>query len=170
MFLIGKTNKNNLLFQLESKKIPLIGGTSFFGKILNFGIKVVNAINDVTGGPTRTYNLGINTLAQVPVNAFGQHIDRHGFLPVRDDSNLYFKVAQHNNDEANNRLVRLKAKLLNGSVCGINVDDQKPAKVLILENVPVNARIPPGNAENPQELFPVVLVIHNPLLISFILF
>jgi hypothetical protein len=31
---------------------------------------------------TRLYNLGVNTLAQVPVNALGGHIIRHGILPV----------------------------------------------------------------------------------------
>ena len=31
---------------------------------------------------TRLYNLGLNTLAQVPLNAFGGHIIRHGILPV----------------------------------------------------------------------------------------
>lgn len=31
---------------------------------------------------TRLYNLGINTLAQVPINALGGHIIRHGILPV----------------------------------------------------------------------------------------
>jgi len=31
---------------------------------------------------TRLYNLGINTLAQVPLNALGGHIIRHGILPV----------------------------------------------------------------------------------------
>ena len=31
---------------------------------------------------TQLYNLGLNTLAQVPLNAFGGHIIRHGILPV----------------------------------------------------------------------------------------
>lgn len=31
---------------------------------------------------TRFYNLGLNTLTQIPVNAFGAHIIRHGALPV----------------------------------------------------------------------------------------
>lgn len=31
---------------------------------------------------TRLYNLGLNTLTQVPLNAFGGHIIRHGILPV----------------------------------------------------------------------------------------
>ena len=49
--------------------------------------KIENAV-----GPTRIYNLGINTLAQVPVNAIGGHIARHGFLPNNDDSKYYYNV------------------------------------------------------------------------------
>ena len=65
-------------------------------------------------GPTRIYNGGINTLLQVPINAFGGHITRHGLLPIQADSAKYENVAFNNNQEdqgKNNRLVRLKAKL-----------------------------------------------------------
>ena len=66
-------------------------------------------------GPTRIYNLGINTLAQIPVNAFGGHIVRHGLLPVLNEGQLYSNVVRANNAPgslgANNRLVLLKAKL-----------------------------------------------------------
>jgi hypothetical protein len=74
-------------------------------------------VNDI--GPTRIYNLGINTLAQVPVNAFGKHFNRHGLLPIQDDSTKYFAVATDNNKgdqgvtNPSNRLVRLKDSLLN---------------------------------------------------------
>jgi hypothetical protein len=67
-------------------------------------------------GPTRLYNLGINTLAQVPVNAFGIHFSRHGLLPTRDNSSLYESVVEFNNssdqnaNDPNNRLVRLGKK------------------------------------------------------------
>lgn len=68
-------------------------------------------------GPTRIYNGGINTLLQVPITAFGGHITRHGLLPIQlFDSEKYENVAFNNNQEtegANNRLVRLKAKLEN---------------------------------------------------------
>jgi len=36
----------------------------------------------LTNNNTRLYNLGLNTLAQVPINALGGHIIRHGILPV----------------------------------------------------------------------------------------
>jgi hypothetical protein len=65
-------------------------------------------------GTTRIYNGGINTLLQVPVNAFGGHIIRHGLLPIESESAKYEAVAFANNQEdqgKNNRLVRLKAKL-----------------------------------------------------------
>jgi hypothetical protein len=65
-------------------------------------------------GSTRIYNGGVNTLLQVPLNAFGGHITRHGLLPIQADSAKYENVAFNNNQEdqgANNRLVRLKAKL-----------------------------------------------------------
>ena len=87
-------------------------GQGLFNNIGNFISNVANKILN-TVGPTRIYNLGINTLAQVPVNAFGQHIVRHGFTPRRNDDNLYYKVVQFNNNEANNRLVQLKSILGN---------------------------------------------------------
>jgi hypothetical protein len=56
-------------------------------------------------GPTRIYNLGINTLAQVPLNAFGGHLLRHGLLPTDDQDKLYLNVVQTNNKNNSNRLV-----------------------------------------------------------------
>ena len=50
-------------------------------------------------GSTRLYNLGINTLAQVPLNAFGGHLMRHGLLPVMDESTKYINVVTENNRE-----------------------------------------------------------------------
>jgi hypothetical protein len=87
-------------------------GQGLFNNIGNFISNVANKILNAVG-PTRIYNLGINTLAQIPVNAFGQHIQRHGFTPRRNDDNLYFKVVQHNNNEGNNRLTQLRSILGN---------------------------------------------------------
>jgi hypothetical protein len=87
-------------------------GQGLFNNVGNFISNVANKILNAVG-PTRIYNLGINTLAQIPVNAFGQHIQRHGFTPRRNDDNLYFKVAQHNNNEGNNRLTQLRSILGN---------------------------------------------------------
>ena len=67
-------------------------------------------------GSTRIYNLGINTLAQVPVNAFGGHIVRHGLTPILNEGTTYAKVVKANDAEStfgvDNRLVQLKNKLI----------------------------------------------------------
>jgi len=86
--------------------------------------------------PTRIYNLGLNTLAQVPVNFLGVHFNRHGILPVQDDSTKYLSVAQANNQNTSfvgaglpgastNRLVQKAIDLL---------PKQSP-----LSNTPLNA-------------------------------
>jgi len=58
---------------------------------------------------TRLYNLGINTLAQVPVNAFGIHLDRAGLLFNISDQNKYLNVVDQKNKNTpnKNRLVEL---------------------------------------------------------------
>lgn len=64
-------------------------------------------------GPTRIYNLGINTVAQIPVNAFGIHFNRHGITPIQDDNTKYEAVVAFNNNSPNskqNRLVGLANK------------------------------------------------------------
>jgi len=78
-------------------------------------------------GPTRIYNLGINTLAQVPITAFGGHITRHGLFPVLNEGQLYKNVVIANDgfgsNGANNRLVLLKDKLVaagNNTTVNIN--------------------------------------------------
>lgn len=70
--------------------------------------------------PTRIYNLGINTLLQVPTNAFGVHFYRHGLGPTMDDNQKYEAIARANNNinesSNENRLVSLKSKLKIGSL------------------------------------------------------
>jgi len=106
--------------QLETKKLKTDNPTKGGGLLNNIGNLILNTANKLTNavGPTRIYNLGINTLAQVPVNAFGQHFDRHGLLPVQDDQTKYLAVAQNNNNEENNRLTGLK----NRFGLGVNYD------------------------------------------------
>lgn len=101
--------------QLEHKKLKTDNPTKGQGLFKNIGNFITNTANKLTNavGPTRLYNLGINTLAQVNANALGQHIDRHGLLPERDNDNLYFRVVLNNNDETNNRLVGLTSILGN---------------------------------------------------------
>jgi hypothetical protein len=79
-----------------------------------------NLLGSITGGllePTRIYNLGINTLAQVPVNALGGHIVRHGLLPINSEDTSYRKIVEFNNENGSNRLAGLaeKFKLGDGS-------------------------------------------------------
>lgn len=76
-----------------------------------------NILNRIlnTAGSTRIYNMGLNTLAQVPLTALGRHIPRHGILPILPDSNKYENIARSNDREGssgkNNRLVQLYNKL-----------------------------------------------------------
>jgi len=91
--------------RLEAKKLKTDNPTTGGGLFRNVGNFVLNTANKLVNavGPTRLYNLGINTLAQVPVNAFGVHFNRHGLLPVQDDNTKYLAVAQANNlSEKNN--------------------------------------------------------------------
>ena len=91
---------------------------------IGFIDRLATVLNDKIGiGPTRIYNLGINTLAQIPVNALGIHFNRHGLLPVQDDNTKYLSVVQNNNQStgtnsariapnSTNRLLKYAAKLL----------------------------------------------------------
>ena len=72
---------------------------------------------------TRLYNLGLNTLTQVPLNALGGHIIRHGILPVGGVGFLkgdsidsvkgynYEYIVKENNKNGKNRLVGYLDKL-----------------------------------------------------------
>lgn len=68
-----------------------------------------------TAGSTRIYNMGLNTITQIPLTAFGQHIPRHGVLPTLNDSSKYENIVRSNDREGtlgtNNRLVKLYNKL-----------------------------------------------------------
>jgi hypothetical protein len=90
---------------------------------------VENALGTITGGilePTRIYNLGINTIAQVPVNAIGGHIIRHGALPIQSDESKYESVVKYNNKD-HNRLVDLKDKF--------NLGDRETSSVSTLDRI-----------------------------------
>jgi hypothetical protein len=106
--------------QLETKKLSTNNPTKGGGLLRNVGNFIINTANKIVNavGPTRIYNLGINTIAQVPVGAFGIHFNRHGLLPIQDDQTKYLAVAQNNNNEENNRLTGLR----NRFGLGINYD------------------------------------------------
>ena len=103
--------------RLESKQVRTDRATSgggFFNNAINFVANVAGKIENAVG-PTRIYNLGINTLAQVPINAIGGHIVRHGFLPVRDENKDYINVVKENNFvNGTNRLTKLTDKFYLG--------------------------------------------------------
>ena len=97
--------------RLETIKLSTPSSSGFLGSVA----KLYDKINDKVGlGPTRIYNLGINTLAQVPINGIGGHIVRHGLLPVADPSKYYEAVVTANDarfgEGKNNRLVKLATK------------------------------------------------------------
>lgn len=98
--------------RLEVKQLRTDNPTSGGGLLRNVGNFIANVANKITNlvGPTRLYNLGINTIAQVPVNAFGGHFNRHGILPVQSDDTKYLAVAQYNNNEQSNRLIGYRNK------------------------------------------------------------
>jgi hypothetical protein len=97
--------------KLEVKKYPS-GGTGLIGGALSLVASTFNIVNELVPGPTRLYNNGFNTLAQIGANAFGQHFNRHGLTPVQDDNSKYLAVARFNNENGSNRLIELKSKLL----------------------------------------------------------
>lgn len=93
--------------RLEVPKNPANIASGFPDNVLSIG---TNGLLQ----PTRIYNLGINTLAQIPVNAFGAHLNRHGLLPVQTKASTYEAIVTANNDLGGsskfNRLVGLTNK------------------------------------------------------------
>ena len=108
--------------KLETRTINL-NGFGLLGGLLTVGF---NAFNQLLPGPTRIYNEGKNTLAQIPVNAFGTHFERHGLSPVQDDNTKYLAVAYNNNKNGNNRLLALKKKLIRP-----NITDPKSNNIIL---------------------------------------
>jgi len=66
--------------KLETLAPPAALPTTGGGLIRN----TINTLNNFTNkrSPNQIYNLGINTLAQIPVAALGGHIIRHGVTPI----------------------------------------------------------------------------------------
>jgi hypothetical protein len=92
--------------QLSNPKLEVKTGNNVNGLLNNL---LTGDLGSLTNGllePTRLYNLGINTIAQVPVEAFGEHFVRHGLLPVQNDSTKYEAVVTYNNNNDANRLLQ----------------------------------------------------------------
>ena len=122
-----------------------------------------NALAVGTNGllePTRIYNIfGTNTLAQIPVNAFGGHFNRHGLLPIQTKASTYEAVVTANNDVAGsskfNRLVGLTNKFKLGDRTGDTIIRIPTSGLLgaltdLVSNVPVVSSI--LNTLRPQDL------------------
>ena len=119
LFLIKQVGLQLSNPRIETKQISIGKGTG----ILGFVTKVANTISN-NFGPTRIYNLGLNTIAQIPLTAFGQHLNRHGLTPIQDENTKYFAVVKDNNEKGTNRLIGLKNTLI-----GININQQPTSTI-----------------------------------------
>lgn len=98
-------------------------------------------ISSLSNNNTRLYNLGLNTLAQIPINAIGGHIIRHGITPVGGVGFLegdslsiqgynYEKIAITNNKNGKNRLTGYLNKIIQNS------DGSTPVSLLSYDGGP----------------------------------
>jgi hypothetical protein len=62
-------------------------------------------------GNNRFYNFGLNTLAQVAVNAFGIHFERSGVDPVMDASEKYFSIVKKKETQDNRLVILTNSKI-----------------------------------------------------------
>lgn len=113
--------------QLESKQQNV---SSFLGKLGYEDSKIVNKIDNFVDSigspsPTRIYNGGINTLAQIGAAGTGFHLKRHGLSPLDNKNLLYENVVKENNTEGKNRLVKLTTQLGIDKYYGIPLEDNK---------------------------------------------
>ena len=145
--------------KLEVKK----GGRALVSGGLN--LSPSSALGTLTGGilgPTRVYNLGINTLAQVPANAFGVHFSRHGLLPILDKDSKYESVVTFNNESnksKENRLVELTDKFNLGKATSFT---KQQSTFIAGINAAVRALTGLGVSVNPSKLNPSNNTIQGP--------
>lgn len=107
---VGLQLSNPQLEHREDRKTDKpTSGQGFFNNTIDVISNTANRItNDI--GPTRTYS-PLNLLAQVGSVAFSQHFVRHGFSPVMDEKDKYEYIVRENNENGNNRLVKLAKQL-----------------------------------------------------------
>ena len=74
---VGLQLSNPLLEQLQPPSPLQTSGQGFLNNVSN---TITNFVNKRT--PNQIYNLGLNTLTQIPLVAFGGHIIRQGLLPI----------------------------------------------------------------------------------------
>jgi len=103
---VGLQMMNPKLFSIN---ITGKGNKGFFNNVGRFLEKL-----DIGG--TRTYNLGINTLAQIPLTGVGFHIERHGLSPLGTPNfATYENVVKKLDFENEGNLISLHEKLFNNS-------------------------------------------------------
>jgi len=134
LFLIKQVGLQLSNPKLEIKQLSTDNPQSGQGFLNNVGNFITNVANRITNdvGPTRIYNpLGTNTLLQVPLNAFGGHLLRHGLLPVQTEDTKYEAVVRNNaglisnnvNDALkNNRLLKLATTFELGASKEVKID------------------------------------------------
>lgn len=97
----------------SSVNATILGDTTLVGDALRGVSKIIGGIGNTLSenfGPTRIYNLGINTLSQIGGTAFGKHYNRHGLLPIQSEETKYEYVVTKNNINHQNRLESLYNK------------------------------------------------------------
>jgi len=84
--------------QLETEGLPQSPlPTAGQGFLNNVGNAITNFIESKS--PNRLYNLGVNTLTQIPLTALGGHIVRHGLLPIPSGASSFFGLLEGYNYE-----------------------------------------------------------------------
>jgi hypothetical protein len=119
--------------QLEKKADNPQRPTSGNGFIKNTLNKLSNFIND---NQTRVYSLGLNTLAQVGVQAAGLHIVRHGLLPKFSSDYNYESIAIENNKLQGTKI---------GSIVSVNDTSSKNTNRLVSYTAKLNAKDSSGS-------------------------
>jgi hypothetical protein len=133
---IGKFFTTTKGFLFATKQIGLQRSNSQLEQNVDVGVtSLLNRLDN-----NRFYNLGLNTLTQVGVQAFGQHVIRHGVLPRINSTeratgkNSYGYVIWNNNQKTNNTIVRdSSANRLVNFLAKVNYASQKPAEPVILK-------------------------------------
>ena len=134
IFKFLKDTPQGPLFIIKQVGLQLSNPRLEVKKKVNLGDILTGDVSSLTTGllqPTRLYNLGINTLAQIPVSGFGGHLNRHGLFPIQDDNTKYLAVVQANNEDSkNNRLVGYKTKFRLGDGKSENIKNEPLSKLL----------------------------------------
>lgn len=137
--------------QLSNPKLESRFGDNGPGTTGNFFSDAVSLPSRISAdvGTTRVYNLGINTLAQVGVSAFGGHFMRHGLSPIMDDSDKYINIAASNNQinanqisgSTGNRLLRLESQLFDSGNSIISTYSGGPGSVYGIGSTTINRTV-----------------------------